>query len=673
MHLKIITSYVVFASLYISCSGIQMLSGQREDLYGASFLKQIESIKEQYSSGAIKPAMLSLQKMKEEDLNFSQKALRRNLMGVIQFAEKDYEAAISNFDLALATSGLDESLTAQIYLNLASCYFKLDLHEKSYATLELVEVEKLNLSESMKRHLLKFKVAKELEKTQDAMAALVQLLGEDKVLAKVKQNPYFAQLKTEFLKLDSRGRYKFLEKFEEDNLLCISYLAFLEAEGLYYSRKKEESQILVKWIQDTSQGYPEILELVENFGTRISNSSVIDPNAIGLVLPITGKKANFGKRALFGFDSGIQGVKKARNYNVWVKDSMGSGTIGAHRVRELALHHHVSVIIGGLFSNEATKEYLEAKKHGVFFISLSQVYLPKKQKDYLLLEIPGSIESQVNQLLSENMLEHFGKKAAILFPNSPRGNAYLDELWRKATPLGVKITDAIPYEMDKTDYRDSVSKLLGLHFTRERQEELDLLKEINSLKKHSSVRRIQTLKPQVDFDWVFIPSYPKDALQIVPSFAYFDAFGLNIIGGPSWRSHSLAKQSSKLRKLHFIGDEIHIQNKSFSLNFKKQFKKQPKLIEMRAYDAFLLTDLLLASLTETSRDSLDILIRERDSFSGVSGNWRLVDDVWIKDMFSYKFRRGEINKLVYDEFMPDLSKDGKEAEQTTELPGSESN
>ena len=58
------------------------------------------------------------------------------------------------------------------------------------------------------------------------------------------------------------------------------------------------------------------------------------------------------------------------------------------------------------------------------------------------------------------------------------------------------------------------------------------MKKYYDSEKNVSVRRVvQKLKPLIDFDWVFVPSAPYNAIQIIPSFNYFDATELMI--GPS--------------------------------------------------------------------------------------------------------------------------------------------
>ena len=649
MMRQVFLSFILL-SFFISCSGIKFLSEtSMSDLYTDKFLEQIKEIKKMYKNGDGKFALNRLKKMKTNELLPCEKGLRRNLIGVILFSKGQYEQAIYNFDLAISTSRLDKSLSAQIYLNMASSYFKLGLMEKAYNVLDKINHERLSKFEIPKFYLLKYNLAKEMGKSRDELISLMSYLSFKKSINELKNDSHFQYLISGFFKLSRTEKIRFLEEFEDKDSLCTAYLGYLEVEKLYYNGNKNAAKDLLQWVHVKSKPHQEMIELVDNFFFRIANYSKINTSSIGIVLPLSGRKKKYGNRALLGLDNALISINKNLNnkkFKLYIKDSKGSGAVGAFSVKRLIDDHKVSAIIGGLFSTEATKEYLEAKKHGVFFISLSQIYLPKDQKDHLLLEIPGSVESQVDKLFSESVLESFGKRTAIIYPKSDRGQAYVNEFWRKAKIHSVDVTGVLSYEKNITDFRDPVKNLLGLKFIRERQEELDIYKEIHSLEKHTSTRRIQTLKPQLEFDWVFIPAFPKEALQIIPSFSYYDAFKLNFIGDPSWRSSTLARESSKLGKLYFIGDDLETQDESFAHNFMKIYKRKPKLIEMRSFDAFRLINSLIGDEDFASRDELDIFIKKQTSLSGITGTWFLNDDVWIKNLTALMLKRGRIQKLI---------------------------
>ena len=194
----------------------------------------------------------------------------------------------------------------------------------------------------------------------------------------------------------------------------------------------------------------------------MKNLSKIDSNAIGIILPFSGKRSVFSDRAMMGIDFAIRRLKERyKNIKIYSADSQGNSLVGRRKVQELIEKHSVSFIIGGLFSDEAKEEYLEARKYGVMFFSLAQIFLPRKEKGFLLVEIPGSVESQVKRTLSADIIGEFGKKIAILYPDSDRGRAYINEVWMQTLGTDIAVVDIQSYAKGTRDFQGPCVKDSG--------------------------------------------------------------------------------------------------------------------------------------------------------------------------------------------------------------------
>lgn len=641
---------IAFCAIFLSgCSGISLITpGLRSSLYTEDFLAEIESVKQLYAQGQTRNALSRLRSMNQEELRPTEIGLKRNLIGVIYFSEGNYEQAIFQFDTALSYSRLDDELTAQIHLNLASSYFRLDQFERSMSALDRSDYTRLTPEEALKHHRLHFALARELNRDRAATIALIRLLGSHERVAEIRNNPLFQELNNYFFRLSRREKLRVIEGFESEQNLAAGYLAYLDAERAYYQGNRQEAIELLEWIERRFARRTELVQVVQGFVFRLENFSQMDQRSIGVILPLSGERREFGERALLGIDAALQeslGRSNQESFQLHIVDSQGAPAVGAYRVNDLVEQHNVSVIIGGLFSGEAEKQYREAKKRGVLFISLSQLYIPQSQKNHLLIEIPGSIESQINELFSNDMLDHFGRRAAIIYPDNDRGEIYINEFWRMAQLREVQVSGVVSYEEGITDFRDPVRNLLGLKFDRNREEETELLESIHALERTGGVRRVQTLKPQIDFDWVFIPSYPMEAVQIIPSFNYFDAAGVSKIGVPSWRSRTVMQQSSRLGELFFIGDDVRPVSESFRRGFFETYKEAPRIIELRGYDAMGLVDSLLAGESFDARDAFEFKLREVENLKGLTGVWTLNDNLWLKEMTPLQIRRGQIRQI----------------------------
>lgn len=646
------TTSLYFSLIFIlltGCSGISLLTpGDRASLYRDSFLAKIEHTKQLYAQGEREEALKLLRAMREEELRPTERALKRNLIGVIYFSMDNYEQAIFHFDLALSSSRLDDELTSQIHLNMASTYYLADQLDRAFNALERSDYQKLTPEEAAKHHRLHYTLAKALERNRDASIALIRYFAKAETISEMRNDPLYHELTQYFFRLSRREKLRVIESFENDQNLAAGYMAYLEAERAYYRGNRQEAIDMLSWVERRFPDQVEIGQIVQAFLFRLENFTQMNQYSIGVVLPLSGERRDIGQRTLRGIDSALREIELSGgpNYQLFIADSEGSGGVGAHRVDELIQRENVSIIIGGLFSNEAEKQYREARRRGVFFISLSQLVSSKNEKNHLLLEIPGSIESQLRRVFSPDMIERFGNRGAIIYPDTHFGHTYINEFWRMANlNEKVEVSGVVSYQANINDFRDPMSHLLGIKFDRNRQEEKELYQEIHALENRRGVRRVQTLKPQTDFDWIFIPAAPMEALQIIPNVNYFDARHLSVIGGPSWRSRTLLRESSRLGELFFIADDIRAVDKGFVASFYETYNVRPRLVELRGRDAMEVAHELLGQREFEDRNHFDLHVRETELLSGMTGEWKLEDEVWIKEMTPLSMRRGEINPI----------------------------
>lgn len=633
---------IIFLLFIIGCSGTsKKYQSAESQIDNPEFLAKIDKAKKSYQDGDLAGALTELNAINEQKLPQMEKAVRRNLLGVIFFGQGNYEKAAYNFELASSNAANDKVFNSQILLNLGSSYYKLGYMEKTLKSLKGCDFNSLNAKEYINYHRLRYDVAKRLGQEDLSLTSLIYLLSEEKDLETLRINNQFALLKDGFFKWDLNRQAKFLTEFPNKENLAAAYLGFLMAEKAYYSEDRKKGEELLAFVLSNYGSNSEINDLIKNINEKSQREEEMDSDLIGLVLPLSGKKASFGSRVLLGLGSSIKQFDEKSK--IQIADSQGSAAVGAFRVRELIEKYKCAAIIGGLFPDEATEEYLEAKKHGVFFISLSQIYLSKEEKDFLLLEIPGSIESQIHQLFKPEMLNKFGKRAAIFYQKGDLGDSYASEFWRKAKENNVEITGLVSYD-ENNNYLNALENLLGLSFKRERQEELDFLTSIYA-KEKTSTKRIQTLGPQVDFDWVFVPSFPNEALKIIPTFSYLDANSINIIGGPSWRSGNISRESKRLGKLYFVGDDISGSQESYNEKYFKLYQKRPKLLEMQASDALEIVNNFLKKQGAKSRSQLKEILLKGQTLKGLTGKWSLTDGVWLKEMASFTIDRENIENL----------------------------
>ncbi|MBC7537183.1 MAG: ABC transporter substrate-binding protein [Bacteriovorax sp.] len=655
--MKNVAITVLFLMISTSCSGVKMITPNRKlaekvdtsKLYKQPFLQKMNEVKEKFRQGRADVALKELTSMKEEGLSTAERSTRKNLIGVINFSKKNYESASKNFEEALALSKEDPGLESQVYLNLGSAYYKMNQNEKALATLSMAEYHNLQDNEAKKYHQLYALLSQQLGKKEQSLTALIRSLEDKKSIGDLKSEARYTQAEELFFKLTLTERSRLLEDFDSEKNLAVPYLAYKEAEIAFKENNKQKVQDYSTWIEKRYGDNSEIMNLMKNLGIRSENDNVkIDLRYIGIALPLSGDRKSLGERALSGIDVALEELAQdpTKKYRVEMKDTQGSAATAAFAVKDLIEVNNVSAVIGGLTPNSATKEYLEAKKHGVLFISLSPVFLPKEEKNHLLIEVPASIESQVNHLFSPKMIAKLGSRPAIIYPKNELGEAYANEFWRRSKKQNLDVTGLISYDRNATDFREPVKNILGIKFTREREEELAIVNDIANLEKNKSIKRIQNLQPQIDFDWVFVPALPKEVVQILPNFNYFDAFNLNYVGVPSWRSELMTNEGYRYGNVFFMDESLGTNETAFTQKFSAKFNKQPKFVETISYDSLkIVSTIIEAEPSMSTRQDLDLALAKKTSIQGESGLWKLDEDIWMKDMATFKIKRDGVEAL----------------------------
>lgn len=606
--------------------------------------KKLDEARDLIKKNQPKLAIAKLSELNDNTITPIEKALKYNLKGVTLFNMNEIDKAILNFEVSEKYAPKDTQLYSQVQLNMASGHFKLNQYNELKDRLGKIDRKQLSDVEVKKYAQLALAYATKVEDHKTIVNSSLLLLADAKTFSEVQSSNLYEPMKISFEKLSEGQKIDLLEDFNNTKNLGVAQLAQLEADNRYLSGDKNGAQDVISWLRSEYTDNEEVNKFIKDFELRLENSGKISINDIGLVLPLTGDKAQFGQKALAGVDTGLK-VLGLEQVKIHTKDSIDSPAQGAQAVLELIRQDRVSFIIGGLFPETAKAEYLEARKYGVLYISLSQINLPKEEKNHHLIEVQGSVESQVEALLSEDMIKKFGTRLGVIFPDNEAGKSYVDEIWRQATQKNVQITSVSSFPKNTHDYRDTAQLFLGLKYPRERSEELKILDDVYSLEK-TTIRRVQTLPPVLDFDWVFLATYPHEATQLIPTLGYYDANRIKIVGGPSWVSKSMVKEQKNLGTLYFVGEDPKDINQDMLNKFQEIYGKPASIIEIISLDAMKIgAEALHASGDVGSRDEFDSKIKSQGKLKGLTTEFEFKDSVWMKKMNPMTITRGEIVKM----------------------------
>ena len=389
----------------------------------------------------------------------------------------------------------------------------------------------------------------------------------------------------------------------------------------------------------------------ENILDHLSTSKNVSSQTIGVVLPLSGKNAPVGQRALRGLEMGLGLHIPGTAFKLAVMDSEGNPDSARRGVERLVREDNVIAIVGSLLSKTAPAVAAKADELGVPSIALSQrsgltEFGPSVFRNSLTTGM------QVRQLVRTAMEDMGMKKFAVLYPNDPYGVEFTNIFWDEVLARGGQITAIQTYSVKETDFRLVIQRLVGTYYGEARQDEFNVrLKELQHSDKKRSVRQSNlenVLPPLVDFDAVFIPDSSKAMGQIAAMLAYNDIRNVKLLGTNLWNTKDIAKRAGNFANNLVFVDSIApgmMTQSRFANEYRSIYSEDPSLIEFQAYDAGLILRQMIAS-GASSRDSLRERLSTPQSFPGSLGTLKLSAEREIeRPVVSLTVEKGEITPL----------------------------
>jgi len=368
--------------------------------------------------------------------------------------------------------------------------------------------------------------------------------------------------------------------------------------------------------------------------------SVFNRHTIGCLLPLTGKYAIFGQKALTGIQLAIQELSKKydKQFNLIIKDTQANPDITIDCVRQLN-EKNVAGILGPLLMvNEAGQE---AEKFQIPIIALTQKSDFPFKGDYLFSNFITP-EMQVKALGDYLFLNLAIKKVAILYPNEKYGKKYMELFWDIVDEHDGEVVGVETYDGNKTDFAEPIQKLTGQFFPvpdflkpetiepeteneiKPDNDQIDMDPAQTDAEEDTRIKKEEE-KIQIDFEALFIPDSPSKLNMLLPQLAYYDARGMYLVGTNLWHDKSLLKDVKGYNKQAVIADGFFDESKNlttleFTKKYEAMFNTKPNFLEAISYDN---TYILFSAAVDPnidSRESLKNTLKSGRIFKGVTGD-----------------------------------------------------
>ncbi len=371
----------------------------------------------------------------------------------------------------------------------------------------------------------------------------------------------------------------------------------------------------------------ELAENAQNLLNQIDARRRVDPRTIGAVLPLTGRQAAVGQRALRGLQLGL-GIfgPEPSDFRLAVIDSEGHPDQARRAVERLIMEDHVIAIVGSLMSRTALATAQKAEELGVPSIALSQRQGITDVGNTVFRNALTS-RMQVQHLVTHAMEEMGMRRFAILYPNDSYGIEYANLFWDEVLSRGGEISAAQTYSPDETDFTGHFQRLVGTYYLEDRADEYRSRFAEWFERQGRRIGRTpppeDLLPPVVNFEAIFVPDGIRPMSQIAPMLAYFNLPRVKLLGTNLWNSELLMRRGQRHVESAIFVDGLLVndpkfRDSTFFRQFRATFNEEPGIFEAQAFEAGLILRQLIAS-GERSRVGLARRLTQLRDFPGTVG------------------------------------------------------
>lgn len=369
---------------------------------------------------------------------------------------------------------------------------------------------------------------------------------------------------------------------------------------------------------------------------------------IGLMIPLSGKYENFGKKVQKAVELAFQHSDNdsAKNFELVPMDSGETPVMQLEALKKLVEEQQVIAVIGPVLSKGVEELSARADYYQVPLISIAQ---SQGTLGPHLFSCSISTRNQVKRLAEYAMKVRGFNKFAILAPSNKPGEELANAFWDEIEARKGVVKAMEYYDPDVTDFREPVDKALGLHYLETRAEELKVLaekrKELNITRKTMKTAQYFNLPPIVDFDAVFIADDGRIAGQVVPTFTFRDAKNMNFLGLTSWNSNQFLTRTQDQSEgaifpVAFNSLKPAKTTKAFYDLFLSTYNSYPGEFDAIAFDAASLV-LKVMEHTPSSREDFKSELESVRRFDSATGEVSMEDHQCTRELSLYSVKKNK--------------------------------
>jgi ABC-type branched-subunit amino acid transport system substrate-binding protein len=411
----------------------------------------------------------------------------------------------------------------------------------------------------------------------------------------------------------------------------------------------------------------------------LASRLIVAPKSVGVLLPLSGEYAAYGKRALTAMKLGFGVVvkpeeppaepeldpatgepvvrkKKATKLDesfstplglkIIVKDTAGEAAKAAAHVKDLVERDHVIALLGDILLETSLPAALAAEDAGVPLLNLSRRDgVPEAGPWSYRLALTARKQAQALVALAVDGIGM--KRFAIMYPKHSFGIELMNELWNELDKRHAEVTAVESYAHDQTTFTAEAKSLVGRgtagsgEVAQCRAEAAHIGNEYRRKKAAEGCGDLA--KPIVDFEALFIPDSYRNVSFVIPALVAEDVLVTNdrrtveayrkttsntnvrpvqLLGVSMWNDPELGRRLGRQIDGAIFVDGFDAQDgtpvvQKFLKAFDEAHGSRPQLVEAQAHDGAALMSALLTGAK--TRDQLRAALAAAKDFPGVTG------------------------------------------------------
>lgn len=341
-------------------------------------------------------------------------------------------------------------------------------------------------------------------------------------------------------------------------------------------------------------------------------SGKLNRNTIGCVLPLSGKYADWGKKALdaIKLSAEISSKENKIKWEVIAEDSQGLPDKTKQAVESLANVKNVMAIIAVIEKENALETATEANKWKVPIIVITSREGVTSAGEYVFQHF--LTPTQEIRALTKYALDYLDCAIfSVLYPQDEFGEEMLKIFSKEVKKIGGKVEKAIPFSTNQTDFAGEISKLTG--------------SAVKSPSKVKANNDDEQEKVPVDFEALFIPDSYSRAKLITSQLDFYNVKGFVLLGISLWNTPDLLKTGAEfLEGAVFAGsffkDASYPGTYNFVDSYYAIYKRNPENIDALAFDTAGMIFAVLENENIKTRKELAIGLTKIGIYNGATGS-----------------------------------------------------